>query len=118
MKNVTLSIDDHVLDRARRLATERGTSVNQMIRDFLARETDTETEDEYRSRMELVELARNSHRGMTGPWSREEIYAERLSRHERPGLRGDRDVERWGEVEPGDGSDPGDQLRDLGAGNG
>ena len=35
MKNVTLSIDDKVLDRARKLAAERGTSVNRMIREFL-----------------------------------------------------------------------------------
>jgi hypothetical protein len=62
MKNVTLSIDDHVLDRARKLAAERGTSVNQMIRDFLARETGGETEEQYRSRMRLVELARNCRR--------------------------------------------------------
>ena len=51
MKNVTLRIDDHVLDRARKLAGERGTSVDQMIRDFLARETGTETEDAARARM-------------------------------------------------------------------
>jgi hypothetical protein len=102
MKNVTLSVDDHVLDRARKLATERGTSVNQMIRDFLARETGSETEEQHRSRMRLVELARRSHHGMTGPWSREEIYAERLSRHERAGLRGDRGEDESGEAQSGD----------------
>jgi hypothetical protein len=102
MKNVTLSIDDKVLERARRLAAERGTSVNRMIREFLARETGTETEDAYRARMELVELARNSHRGMTGPWSREEAYADRLSRYERLGLRGDRGDDGMGEVADGD----------------
>jgi hypothetical protein len=102
MKNVTLSIDDHVLDRARKLAAERGTSVNQMVRDFLSRETGSETEEQYRSRMRLVELARNSHRGMTGAWSREEAYAERLSRYQRAGLRGDRGENGAGEAEPGD----------------
>jgi hypothetical protein len=104
MKNVTLSIDDRVLDRARKLAAERGTSVNQMVRDYLARETATETEAAYRARMEMVEMARNSHRGMLGEWNREEAYAERLSRYERPDLRGDLREDPSDEVEGGDGN--------------
>ena len=94
MKNVTLSIDDQLLDRARKLAAERGTSVNRMIREFLARETGTESEDAYRARMEMVEMARKATGGLGGwKWNREEIYAERerVSRYERPDLRGDGD---------------------------
>jgi len=94
MKNVTLSIDDHVLERARKLAAERGTSLNQMIRDFLARETSTESEDAYRARMEMVEMARRATGGLGGwKWNREELYAERerVSRYQRPDLRGDGD---------------------------
>jgi hypothetical protein len=93
-----------ILERARRIATERGTSVNQMIREYLARETQSETEAQRRSRMRLVELARNSHRGMTGPWNREEVYAERLSRYEHLGLRGDGGEDGASQVEPGDGA--------------
>ena len=33
--NVTLSIDDEVIQRARRKAEAMGTSVNQLIRDYL-----------------------------------------------------------------------------------
>ena len=33
--NVTLSIDDEVIQRARRQAEAMGTSVNQLIRDYL-----------------------------------------------------------------------------------
>jgi hypothetical protein len=33
--NVTLSIDDEIVTRARDLANRRGTSLNQMIRDYL-----------------------------------------------------------------------------------
>ena len=104
MKNVTLSIDDRVLDRARKLAAERGTSVNQMIRDYLARETSTETDSAYRARMEMVEMARNAHRGMIGEWSREEAYAERLSRYERPDLRDDLRKDPSDQMEDGDGN--------------
>jgi len=37
--NVTLSLDDGLLERARRLAGRRGISLNQMIRDYLAETT-------------------------------------------------------------------------------
>lgn len=33
--NITLSVDDEVIERARKLASARGTSVNQMVRDYL-----------------------------------------------------------------------------------
>lgn len=33
--NVTLSIDESVMVKARKLASARGTSVNQLIRDYL-----------------------------------------------------------------------------------
>lgn len=34
--NVTLSLDERLLERARKLAARRRTSLNQMIRDYLA----------------------------------------------------------------------------------
>lgn len=34
--NVTLSLDDKLLERARKLAARRGVSLNQMIRDYLS----------------------------------------------------------------------------------
>ena len=37
--NLTLSLDDKLLDRARRLAARRGLSLNQMIRDYLSEVT-------------------------------------------------------------------------------
>lgn len=33
--NITLSVDDNVVEKARKLAHARGTSVNQMVRDYL-----------------------------------------------------------------------------------
>jgi hypothetical protein len=33
--NVTLSIDDRLVEEARRLAQARGTSLNQLVRDYL-----------------------------------------------------------------------------------
>lgn len=37
MTNLTLSIDDQLLERARLRAQAMGTSVNQMVRDFIER---------------------------------------------------------------------------------
>ena len=92
MKNVTLSIDDRLLDRARRLAAGRGTSVNRMIREFLAREVATEEDAAARARRRMGELSRLARPPTTDwEWNREEAYADRLPRHERPDLRGDRD---------------------------
>jgi hypothetical protein len=33
--NITLSVDDAVIEKARKLAHARGTSVNQLVRDYL-----------------------------------------------------------------------------------
>lgn len=38
MANLTLNIPDPDLARARKVAAERGTTVNAMVRDYLARE--------------------------------------------------------------------------------
>ncbi len=37
MKNVTLSIPDEILRKSREYAQKHGTSLNQMIRDYLSR---------------------------------------------------------------------------------
>ncbi len=44
-KNITLAIDEDLLDKVRVLAAMRRTSVNAMIREFMAREVRKETED-------------------------------------------------------------------------
>ena len=104
MKNVTISIDDAMLERAERLAAERGVSVESMVRDLIARETGTETEDAYRARMELVEMARRPDipRRLI-PWSREELYDRGVSGYERDRLRGHGSEGGTGQVGKGDG---------------
>ncbi len=46
MANLTLSIPDPDLARARKLAAERGTTVNAMVRDFLAQQLRAITPDQ------------------------------------------------------------------------
>ena len=59
MKNITLAIEDDILDRARMAAAERRTTVNAMVREFLA---DVAGQDQRRrsARAALLELMRNS----------------------------------------------------------
>jgi hypothetical protein len=74
MRNLTLAIEDDVLAAARRVALQRGTTVNQLVRDHLmelvARE-DRRREAAERlkraMREELVEVGSRT-------WTREDLY--------------------------------------------
>ena len=74
-KNLTLSIDEDLLQKARVLAAMRKTSVNDMIRKFLSKSVDAEmTQDAVTAK--LLELADNS-KGRMGDYrpSREDTYS-------------------------------------------
>lgn len=95
MKNVTLAIDEGLLERARDLAERRKTSLNAMIRALL--ESEVEQEDRIawaKAGMKklMEQAAQKDAGGEPYVWSREDAYAERegrmLSRLERPHLRG------------------------------
>jgi plasmid stability protein len=79
--NLTLSIDDDVLKRARIRALERGTSVNAIVRDYLSDFAGTDRAQ--RAVREFIEIAERSPagRGAAGrSWSRQDLYDERLDR--------------------------------------
>jgi hypothetical protein len=79
--NLTVTIDDEVLRRARIRALGQGTSVNAVVRQFLESYAGAEKEQE--ARLNLAALARAS-RASSGEggrsWTRESIRAERLER--------------------------------------
>jgi len=71
--NVTLSIDDETLTRARELATRRGTSLNQMIRDYLEEvASDMSTEEILQELEFLWETGSGKSEGRR--WTREELH--------------------------------------------
>jgi len=75
MANLTLSIDDELLKRARVRALEDGTSVNALVRGYLE---DFAGRGKQRNAMsKILELAAGSHSG-SGPkgrtWTRDELY--------------------------------------------
>lgn len=74
MSNLTVVIDDEVLKRARIRATELGTSVNAMVREFLE-SFSAATADRQRATRELLRMSEAvmSKRGGRR-WTREELH--------------------------------------------
>ena len=71
--NITLSIDDEVIQRARHRADVLGTSVNQLVRDYL--EQLAGKRDPKAEAAEFVRLSRLSHGNSRGwKFNREEIH--------------------------------------------
>lgn len=81
MKNLTLSVDEDVLQRVRKLAVERNTTVTQMLREHLetlARETDRTGEERAQEFLRVM-------REMARPAGGEKFDREAL--YDRPILR-------------------------------
>lgn len=74
-RNLTLAIDDALLDKVRVLAAMKRTSVNEMVRGFLTRIVEQEVEHD-EATQELLKLIDESE-GDMGDWrpSREETYS-------------------------------------------
>jgi hypothetical protein len=74
--NVTLSVDDHVMKEARRRAEAMGTSVNQLVREFL--EQFAGQSDPDADAAEFERLSRGA-KGHSRGWkfNREELHERR-----------------------------------------
>jgi len=74
MQNLTLAIEDNVLLEARRYALERRTTVNRLVRDYLA----GLAEEQDRRRMAQARLEAASKKGLyrlgRRTWTREDLY--------------------------------------------
>jgi hypothetical protein len=83
--NITLSADEDLVENAREYARRHGTSLNQMIRDYLRTLTAAETRQEAAEAFEVVarSMAGDSGHGPSAgsPWAgREALYRERLEK--------------------------------------
>ena len=74
MRNLTLAIEDEVLEDARKWALERGTTVNQLVRDHLAELV--ARGGRRRTAAERLKLAMREERVAISPrtWTREDLY--------------------------------------------
>jgi Family of unknown function (DUF6364) len=92
MKNVTLAVNEKILEQARAYAERRGTTLNALVREHLANvaREDQRIEEARRGLLELIDQST----GRLGPnykWNRDEIYADRLlPGHQRSGIRSGR----------------------------
>jgi hypothetical protein len=84
VKNITLAVDEVTLKQARRIAVERDTTVNGLVRDFLKRLAGEEAAKARRRkelRRLLSEIRKRSKTGGIN-WNRDAIYDRRVfSRH-------------------------------------
>jgi hypothetical protein len=74
MRNLTLRIEDDTLAQARRIAAERATSVNSLIREYLDDLVRQHSRREH-ARREILELCHDS-TALVGKrtWTREELH--------------------------------------------
>ena len=74
MRNITLSVDEDVLMAARRYASERRSSVNALVRDYLTKLALHETRAD-RARARLLQLsAQTTARLGKKTWSRDDLH--------------------------------------------
>lgn len=85
MANLTITVDEQVLKKARMRALEEDTSVNAVLRDYL--EDYARLDIERQRAIERVLASSRESRSGSGPggrtWKREDLYEERLGRYDR-----------------------------------
>ena len=79
MANLTIVVDDHVLQRARIRALQHGTSVNALLRDYLA--SFAGGEDAAAALAEFHDLAAHLNVKSKGRWTRDELYDRTVTRN-------------------------------------
>ena len=70
--NVTFSIDERVIAEARRIAASRGTSLSQLVRDYLHDLTRTDDAEAVVARLDTL-WAEENYRSERS-WTREELH--------------------------------------------
>lgn len=78
--NLTLSVDEKIVEKAREVARRQGTSLNELLRRYIASLAGKRTGEEVAADLQRL-WAEGT--GNSGGWkfNREEIYAERLNRY-------------------------------------
>ncbi len=86
MANLTITVDEQVLKKARIRALEEDTSVNAVLRNYLEDYAGANSEQQ-RAVERILASSRESKTGSSGPggriWRREDLYEERLGRYGR-----------------------------------
>ncbi|MFP4353833.1 MAG: DUF6364 family protein [Phycisphaerae bacterium] len=94
--NITLSADVRLVERAREYAAAHGTSLNQLVRDYLERLVGVQPLEDAAAEFARRARTESGSSGAGPRIRREDIYADRLARLERP-----MHVSDPGSIEPG-----------------
>jgi len=75
MKNITLSVDDEVIKKVRKIAIDKDTTLTQMVRDYLHSVAEREVSVKRKALQEL-ERTFEQYSGSLGPmnWTRDDWY--------------------------------------------
>jgi len=73
MPNLTISIPDHLLEKARKYAAQRGTSLNNLLREYLEELVGLNKEQLKKILNDLLDLS-DRHTGKLERWKREDLY--------------------------------------------
>ncbi len=75
MPNITLSVDDEIIKKVRKIAVDKNTTLTQMVRDFLRTVAERDEARKIQSLRELEESFIDMSRDMgRRTWSREDLY--------------------------------------------
>ena len=77
--NLTLAVDEGLVERARQVARQQGTSLNALIRDYIERLAGQAAGDEILGEFEAMWAEPGNSGGK--PFKREELYDDRLNRY-------------------------------------
>lgn len=75
--NLTLSVDEELVEKAREVARQQGTSLNALIRQYLERIAGRSTGDEVADELKR-QWAASTGGGEGWKFNREELYADRV----------------------------------------
>ena len=82
--NITLSIDEAIVKKVRKIAIDRDTTLNAMVREYLTSVADSDAAVRKEQADALMASTERLARDM-GPrrWTRDDLYDERLDRYGR-----------------------------------
>ena len=72
MPNITLSLDEELINAGRRYAQEHNTSLNALIRELLSGKVQCAAGNKMEEMFRLMDLAKGNSKGWK--WNREELY--------------------------------------------
>ena len=75
MSNITLSVDEEVIKKVRKIAVDKNTTLTAMVREFLQSVADSDAADKKQAIKKLQQSFQGLSRDMgTRTWTRDDLY--------------------------------------------